>query len=266
MVFLQSSVCSNFVDNINIPPVATVFHPRRRARLRCRTVLLWVAVFYWLRSEAASISNSAGPNTETESERETERERERKVEKEECGNTEKKRGKYERNRMCRLYCEELDSSWRKDREEKVFQPTTVTYSSTSQLLFYKSWNSRRIYTFLAFCFRLSNFIFIHPPSVSSKKLSSLRYVLLLGRDSSVGIATRYGLCGSEFESRWGTRFSASVQTGPEAHPASCTMGTGSFLGVKRPGYSVDHPPHLAPRLKEEYSYTSTPTLSLRDLF
>ena len=30
----------------------------------------------------------------------------------------------------------------------------------------------------------------------------------------------------------GTRFSAPVQTGPEAHPASCTMGTGSFTGVK----------------------------------
>ena len=28
------------------------------------------------------------------------------------------------------------------------------------------------------------------------------------------------------------RFSTPVQTGPGAHPASCTMGTGSFLGVK----------------------------------
>ena len=30
----------------------------------------------------------------------------------------------------------------------------------------------------------------------------------------------------------GARFSAPVQTGPGAHPASCTMGTGSFPGVK----------------------------------
>jgi hypothetical protein len=30
----------------------------------------------------------------------------------------------------------------------------------------------------------------------------------------------------------GTRFSAPVQTGPRAHPASCTMDTGSFPGVK----------------------------------
>jgi hypothetical protein len=47
------------------------------------------------------------------------------------------------------------------------------------------------------------------------------------------------------------RFSAPVQTGPEAHPASCTMGTGSFPGKKRPQRDVDNPPHLSPRLKKE---------------
>ena len=40
----------------------------------------------------------------------------------------------------------------------------------------------------------------------------------------------------------GTRFSAPVQTGPGAHPASCTMGTGSFPWVKRPERDADHPP------------------------
>jgi hypothetical protein len=39
--------------------------------------------------------------------------------------------------------------------------------------------------------------------------------------------------------------------GPWAHPASYTMGTGSLPGVKRPGRGVDHPLHLAPRLKKE---------------
>jgi hypothetical protein len=47
------------------------------------------------------------------------------------------------------------------------------------------------------------------------------------------------------------KFTAPVQTGPGAHPASCTIGTGSFPGVKRPGRGVDHPPHLAPKLKNE---------------
>jgi len=31
------------------------------------------------------------------------------------------------------------------------------------------------------------------------------------------------------------RFSAPVQTGPGAHPVSCTMGTGAFLGVNSDG-------------------------------
>ena len=53
-----------------------------------------------------------------------------------------------------------------------------------------------------------------------------------GPDSSVSIATGYRLDGVGIESRWGARFSAPVQTGPGAHPASCTMGTGSFPGLK----------------------------------
>jgi hypothetical protein len=64
----------------------------------------------------------------------------------------------------------------------------------------------------------------------------------------------------------GAIYSAPVQTGPGAHPVSYTMGTGSFPGVKRPWRGVDRPPHLAPRLKKEWSYTSTAPLGLRDLF
>jgi hypothetical protein len=39
-----------------------------------------------------------------------------------------------------------------------------------------------------------------------------------------------------------TRFSAPVQTGPEAHPTSCTMSTGFFLVVKS-GRGVTLTPH-----------------------
>ena len=62
------------------------------------------------------------------------------------------------------------------------------------------------------------------------------------------------------------KFSAPVPTGSGAHPASDTMGTGSFPGVKRPGRGVYNPPYLAPRFKEEYSYTSASPLAFRDLF
>ena len=45
---------------------------------------------------------------------------------------------------------------------------------------------------------------------------------------SVGMATRYWLDSSGDRNPVGARFSAPVQTGPGAHPASYTMGTGSL--------------------------------------
>ena len=48
----------------------------------------------------------------------------------------------------------------------------------------------------------------------------------------------------------GARFSALVQICPGAQPASCTMGTGHFLGVKRPGRGIDHPPPSSAEVKE----------------
>ena len=75
-------------------------------------------------------------------------------------------------------------------------------------------------------------------------------MVVVGWDSSVSIATRYGMDGPGIESQWGASFSAPVQTGPGAHAVSYTMSTGPFPGVKRPGRGVDHPLHLAPRLKK----------------
>ena len=51
----------------------------------------------------------------------------------------------------------------------------------------------------------------------------------MGRDCSVGIVTVYGLDGPRIESRWGRDFPHLSRT---THPASCTMGTGSFPGGK----------------------------------
>ena len=70
------------------------------------------------------------------------------------------------------------------------------------------------------------------------------FVAMCGPGSVVGIANGYGLDGPGIESRWGgARFSAPVQTGPGAHPASCTMGTRSFPGGKeRPGRDADPTP------------------------
>jgi hypothetical protein len=73
-----------------------------------------------------------------------------------------------------------------------------------------------------------------------------------GRDSSVGIATGYRLDCPEIESRpVGARVFVHVHTGPVAYPASCTMGTGSFPGVKRPGRGVDHSPPSSAEVENE---------------
>ena len=79
----------------------------------------------------------------------------------------------------------------------------------------------------------------HQVTTTSFCILSLHYC---GPDSVVGIATGYGLDGPGIGSRLGARFSAPVQTGPGTHPASCTMGTGSFPGVKS-GRGMTLTPH-----------------------
>jgi hypothetical protein len=76
-----------------------------------------------------------------------------------------------------------------------------------------------------------------------------------GRDSSVGIATVYGLEGPGILSRCGGRFCAHIKTGPGAQPASCTIGTGSYPRVKQPSRGADHPHLLAQRSRKSRAIT-----------
>ena len=72
-----------------------------------------------------------------------------------------------------------------------------------------------------------------------------------GQGSSVGIVTAHGLEGPGIESRWG-RYFAPVQTGTEAHPDSCKMGTGSLPGVRcGQGVTLTLHPLLVSRSKIE---------------
>jgi hypothetical protein len=72
---------------------------------------------------------------------------------------------------------------------------------------------------------------------------------------------RFGRSGSRIPV--GARFSAPVQACPGTHPASYTMGTGSFPGVKRQGCGVYHPHLCSAKFKgrvEVYLYSpSGPT-------
>ena len=68
----------------------------------------------------------------------------------------------------------------------------------------------------------------------------------VGRDSSVGIATRYGLDVPGIESRWGAGFFRTGPDRPWGPPSFLYSGYRDFpRGVKRPGRGADHPPHLS---------------------
>jgi hypothetical protein len=95
------------------------------------------------------------------------------------------------------------------------------------------------------------------------KINSLFYTRSL--DSSVGIATGYGLddqeggggSSSPFRVR---NFLFSISSRPAwVHPTSYKMGTGgSFLGLKRQGREADHSPPTSAEVKKMWIYTSTP--------
>jgi hypothetical protein len=85
-----------------------------------------------------------------------------------------------------------------------------------------------------------------------------------GRDRVVDIMTCYGLDVSGIESQRGTFL----------HPSTSALRTNQsprqWVAVplpraKRQGRDVNHPPHLAPRLKKEFSYTPTLPLGFRGL-
>jgi hypothetical protein len=79
----------------------------------------------------------------------------------------------------------------------------------------------------------------------------------------VGIVECYALEGPSIDSRCVTVFGILPD-----RPSSPTTPSNLYNeyrlipGVKRQGLGVDHPPHLAPTLKKEYSYIFASLLSL----
>ena len=79
----------------------------------------------------------------------------------------------------------------------------------------------------------------------------------MDRDSSVGIATRYGLDGPGIESRWRRDFPnlSRPALGPTHPPVQWVPG---LSGVRRPGRGADHPPpskHRGHERVELYLYS-----------
>ena len=66
------------------------------------------------------------------------------------------------------------------------------------------------------------------------------------------------------ESRWGARFSVSVNTSPKAHITFCIVGTRSFSLGKWLGHCADHPLLVAPMLQMGWiSVSSSPLCMYR---
>jgi hypothetical protein len=78
-------------------------------------------------------------------------------------------------------------------------------------------------------------------------------MLLVGRDSSVGTATCYGLAVPGIQSWWGGGGGGISRTRPDRRwcpPILLYNGYRVFPGVKAAG-AWPHAPHLAPKLKKE---------------
>jgi hypothetical protein len=107
-----------------------------------------------------------------------------------------------------------------------------------------------------------SYTFTHPQDHTGPVTRSLYFYLLLsecGPGRSVGIATDYRLDAPGSNSG-GDGFFRPVQTSPGAHRASCTMGTGSFPGVKcGRGVLLTTHPLLVPRSWKSRAIT-LPTL------
>jgi hypothetical protein len=90
---------------------------------------------------------------------------------------------------------------------------------------------------------------------------------IVGRNIVVGTSTRCGLEGLGIKSRRGVGGrgvgSDIFRTRPDRPWGAPTLLHNghrvSFPGVKRTGRVLDHPPHLAPRLKKEYNYNHHPS-------
>jgi hypothetical protein len=77
------------------------------------------------------------------------------------------------------------------------------------------------------------------------------------------LATGYG---PGIESRCGRNFLHVSRLSLGLPQTSVKWHHVSFPEVKRPGRGFNHAPHLAPRIKKEYSYTDTLPLGLHGLF
>ena len=128
---------------------------------------------------------------------------------------------------------------------------------TKCVIFYSNWFAKIAFMLIVFLLIPSECRMLGWPVLQKFKLQSALASLALSRflplrwsrDSSAGIATRYGLGGPGIESRWGRDFHLSrLALRPTQPPTQRVPGLPP--GVKQPGRGVDHPPSFSAEVKE----------------
>jgi hypothetical protein len=109
-------------------------------------------------------------------------------------------------------------------------------------------------------------VFLHKIMHTQAILTAL-HLQKCGPGSSVDIVTGYGLDDLGTESQWGREFSHMSRHQPWGPPASCTMGTGPFLGVKWPGRGANqNPTPPVPRSRMSRAIPLLPLSALGDIY
>jgi hypothetical protein len=88
----------------------------------------------------------------------------------------------------------------------------------------------------------------------------------MDRDSSVGIATRYGLDGPGIESRWGRDFPHLSRTAPGPNQTLVQWVPGLSQGQSGRGVFLTTHPYLSAEVMKGLGCTSAHPLGLRGLF
>ena len=100
--------------------------------------------------------------------------------------------------------------------------------------------------------RMDNYCLPHPEVEAGSLMIKIQHLVVLW----AGQRSQYS--DWLWAGRSGDRILMGNETSPGAHPASCTMNTGSFPGVKSGrGMTLTPHPLLVPLVTKEQSYTST---------
>jgi hypothetical protein len=81
-------------------------------------------------------------------------------------------------------------------------------------------------------------------------------IIIVGRDSAIGIAICYGLDGPKIESQGGRDFPHKARPTMEPTQPPIQWVPGLSQGVNQPGHGIDHLPPFSAEIKERAGYTS----------